>query len=363
MAALILVVAMAVIIYATRPFDRVVPADRRPTPSACGWTDTPYDLPALAGAASLVAGTSPQDLWIYERALDHGDPALLHFDRSTLQRVVLPGAIALEGMQAPEPNDLWAANGRTIWRFDGTSWTDLAVPANLASAFEPRSLEVSAPNDAWIGGTQRGAAVVLHWDGSSWASTYRPDPSYRLVSVESIDAWSRSDVWAVGFDRVGRFDAVPRAMHWDGASWTVLHNMMDREPGKAQHVAESVLATGPEQATVATSHGIYVWTGSGWSVPRSSWTVHDFPKDPQRYGWTLHPGATAIWGITNSMRGNDIIRWDGDAWESHRVTPERSRSGGPDLGGVWSYDMVTFGDTAVVVGGGGGPPFAIRVDC
>jgi hypothetical protein len=66
------------------------------------------------------------------------------------------------------------------------------------------------------------------------------------------------------------------------------------------------------------------------------------------------------------MRGSDVVRRGGNAWEVHRMI--QLGQGYRDLRtSDRSYDMVTFGDTAVVTGGGfevgSAPPFAIRVGC
>lgn len=332
-------------------------------PVVCRWLETPYDLPDMAGTAYHVAGTSQDDLWVLEEKLKDKGPVLQHFDGATWTTAPLPQG-PIQDMHAISPNDLWALGTDGVSRFDGTSWTSqpLSTEGGLVAGLENGELDVRAADDAWVVGQMSNGktyvSIAQHWDGVAWTVLYRSDKDDlgldAAPTFNAISAWGPGDVWAVGYVPVGPehgIDLAPMATHWDGSAWTAIP-MKDRQPSSQyQHNAEAVLATGPMQAFVATTHGMYTYDGDRW-------TVDDYTPDPLRYGWTLDQGATGIWALSVSMRGNELVRWDGTSWENDHVAPKH---------GDWAYDMVALGDSAVVVGGGyqngDSPAFAIRVDC
>src|SRR5439155_14222441 len=84
---------------------------------------------------------------------------------------------------------------------------------------------------------QGGRTLIEHWTGSSWRIV--PSPNVGQESfLNSIDAISANDVWAVG-STVGRSSAKPLTLHWNGTSWSVV-----AVPASAVGVLISVSASG-----------------------------------------------------------------------------------------------------------------------
>jgi hypothetical protein len=80
---------------------------------------------------------------------------------------------------------------------------------------------VSATNIWAVGSFSDGAvleALILHWDGHSWAQFENPDPGSAANDLSGVRAVSASDAWAVGnfSDSGGEKNLI---LHWNGREW------------------------------------------------------------------------------------------------------------------------------------------------
>lgn len=80
-----------------------------------------------------------------------------------------PTGASLGGVWGAGDDDLWAAGGSELIRWNGSAWTVFATP----DAGEPVSfhgLWGAAANDIWALGrtTSSGASVAAHFDGARW---------------------------------------------------------------------------------------------------------------------------------------------------------------------------------------------------
>jgi hypothetical protein len=136
-------------------------------------------------------------------------------------------------------NDIWAVggySGRTLTlHWDGMSWTVVPSPDPISGDDTLRAVAVVAANDVWaVGDTNTGngsQTLVLHWDGVSWAVVPSPNPGTRLNMLSGVAAVAANDIWATGFhfswDTGLSYSTEVNqalALHWDGASWTVVPN-------------------------------------------------------------------------------------------------------------------------------------------
>lgn len=94
---------------------------------------------------------------------------IVRYEGGTFTPMTTPGVGTVFGIWGSAPNDVWAVGGGTatgggfVWRFDGTAWTDLPLPAGTpdAAVFKVWG---NAANDVWLVGS---GGLLLHWDGSS----------------------------------------------------------------------------------------------------------------------------------------------------------------------------------------------------
>ncbi len=166
---------------------------------------------ALPGALISVWGTSATDVWTVGG--DPGDgtgPFVLHFDGEGWTRLATgtegalwwvhgfeggpvlvggegghilryaggafeametPGTATVFGIWGSSPDDVWAvggtmaAGGGFVWRFDGSAWTEVAIPAE-AEMQNIYKVWGTAADDVWLVGT---GGLLMHWDGSEMA--------------------------------------------------------------------------------------------------------------------------------------------------------------------------------------------------
>ncbi len=149
---------------------------------------------------------------------------VMHWDGDRWSRVASPSPAAgallprcqLTTVAAVGPSDVWAGGTREAvvaggfgvaqhalaMHWDGQSWT---VPANLplltsgVASGKVQGIAAIAADDVWFAGTAGTNGLLLHWEGSSFATHNLP-----LVSssnhqfLYAVDAANGNDVWVVG---------------------------------------------------------------------------------------------------------------------------------------------------------------------
>jgi hypothetical protein len=95
--------------------------------------------------------------------------------------------------------------GESIYRFDGTDWTDSGSPVSHWL----NAIDMVSADDGWIVGEE---GTILHWDGSNWTSVQSPT----TIVLTAISMASSDHGWAIG----GEYGSPNVLIHWDGSSWT-----------------------------------------------------------------------------------------------------------------------------------------------
>jgi len=168
--------------------------------------------------------------------------------------------------------------GEVVARWDGTSWYRVAAPAG-ARAVWPQS--TSGSSDAWAVVT-RGFAVnpwLVHWDGASWSSAYRPPASLARegrVPMDMSAAASPGHAW-VAYTEAGTnsgsdaSNPPPRTFsaYFDGNTWQLVPVPPIADSGLAE-----VTMSGQDAWAVAAYKNIrgvlYSHRGSAWCVQHLS---------------------------------------------------------------------------------------------
>ena len=141
-----------------------------------------------------------------------------------------PAGAALNDVLAISPTDVWAVgyagSKGLVEHFDGVKWSMVKHPnpGTASTAFFALG-RVPSSRQIWVVGSYAGApvqeALTLRWNGRKWKQFLVPSPPPQS-EFENVVAFSKSDVWAVGYrtglpNTWGTF-----AAHFDGTSWAIV---------------------------------------------------------------------------------------------------------------------------------------------
>ena len=163
------------------------------------WADRDDDVWAVGGG-------TPYDPWGGAESCH-----VFHFDGTSWidvpvpphpTDIVSPSVFGLRSDAVWISLHIWNTTHRWVWKWDGTSITQVAYwpEGDVQSIGRPWA---SSDDDVWIP-----AQPVIHWDGTAWSAVDSPGDLF----INAIYGTSRDDVWAVG---QGPFGGA--IWHWDGA--------------------------------------------------------------------------------------------------------------------------------------------------
>jgi hypothetical protein len=199
------------------------------------WTGVPAPSPSASSLPELdhVSADSPSDAWAvgtYSPSKRRGASLALHWNGASWRRVLIPtpsGATinSLSSVTALSPSDAWAVGsyigGGTqkaqVLHWDGASWQESPIPSPGSDSALSGVSAVSA-DDVWAVGSSASGNLVLHWNGTKWATV--ASPNLQNAFLTSVSGVSGSDAWAAGCVCVERSPARTVLLHWDGTRWT-----------------------------------------------------------------------------------------------------------------------------------------------
>jgi hypothetical protein len=280
------------------------------------WTPNGHD--STVSALLDVSAAGPNDIWAVGRYDDR--TLTLHWDGARWHRVSSPiGPSSHENLlfsvSAISANDVWAV-GRYIdpngtvkpmtMHWNGIGWSQEWTPNVTQGAFNGVS---ATSSDVWaVGwtGVSSLEPMAVHRDASGWSRVPVPALSSGDDALDSVSVLSATDVWTVG---VGGF------RHWDGDSWTVTPQAVDRR-------LQSISATSATDVWAAGDDWegnihIHHFDGSGWSV--TTLPRHDRYHTPEALGVSATSSADAwVVGIVDVRATGQyrrlILHWDGTTW-------------------------------------------------
>jgi hypothetical protein len=228
-------------------------------------------------------------------------------------------------------------------RWDGTSWTSVALPTvPVVDSNFLQSVSCAGSADCWAAGFYFAGTVArsltVHWDGTSWGVKDSPNTSMsRSNYLSDIKCVSSSDCWTVGStsDNLGMANQA-LAMHWGGTAWSIVNPAPVDTSQQVETSFEAVScasssdcwAVGYEVVNHAnqgfTTYQALIeqWNGTAWVV---------IPTPPQQNVPTLNSilysvtctstsdctGVGAQWSYLPSGNGTYqtiVDHWDGRSW-------------------------------------------------
>ena len=231
---------------------------------------------------------STDNLWLVFNRYDENSKTLKSFSTTTGDWTThLPEHTTLSLMKTSDQR-IWAGTDSGLWRFDGSSWQEVAPMAGVHIS----SLLQTADQSIWAGGRDG----LWRFDGTGWKQ--------HLLDQEILTLFEASD---------GRFWVGTNNGLWlfDGRNW-------NRQP-QLVGIKITKLAESPDKS---------IWALSGYSLWRLSLT-----------GWS-HP---------NPLKGKEVYHIsppdgvsDPDGWFSQRTPMIETKQGyiwvGTHNSGVWRFD-------------------------
>jgi WD40 repeat protein len=253
------------------------------------------------------------------------------------------GSTKIPGLRDPQP---------LVQRWDGSRWLTATTPvyASAATSFYGsgilKAVGILAANNIWAVGYigqyefYGDEALLLRWDGSTWARLPNSGPLSSFTQINDIAALTPTAIWVVGPTKSN----LPAIVRWNGSTWNA-----DVLPSGLQNVTLNALsgATPNDLWAVGSLLGgnskpvVLRYNGSVWtSVPTPV-------AEGELFGLATGPGG-AVWAVGSRFGAPLVLRWDGSQLQQV-PTPDSLRSDAPQLKAV-----VVSSDTDVWAAGTGG---------
>jgi hypothetical protein len=168
------------------------------------WAPLGADRADRAAAATWTTGD--KDVWVVGNGIEH-------WDGTTWTQQVPGGAGAAStftSISGSFPTDIWAVGPAGVQRYDGKSWSPVAVPASSGAL---TAVWVSSLENAWVVGA---GGTVLESAGTAFIVL----PAGPKADLTSVTGTSITDVWVGGADGT--------LAHWDGSAWTEITSPANR---------------------------------------------------------------------------------------------------------------------------------------
>ncbi|HET9494318.1 MAG TPA: S-layer homology domain-containing protein [Chloroflexia bacterium] len=312
---------------------------RTPTPTAtitCGLSWREAGSPNVSERTNVlrdVVVVSATDIWAvgYTESGNRSYTLTLHWDGVSWSVVPSPSTTdysnRLLGVAAVGPNDVWAVGEHgpfygygtaLILRWQGSTWAMVPAPADTPLLADI----VTIPGgDVWaVGGIQETATV--RWDGTQWITVPSPNPSNYGNQLLGVTAVEPDELWAVGFYYFGGCCAGRTlTMRWDGTQWETISspntggysNQLNAVaavgPNNVWAVGEADAPTGGQRRTL-----IEHWDGNTWTIVSSP----NLGSAVNTLAGLDVVSATDIWAVGTyshgTLYGNLAMRWNGTAW-------------------------------------------------
>lgn len=280
-------------------------------PAVCAQASSDHVFATIGSGAvpANVQAIAPGQVWgISIGTLERWDGSswtqvAVPFTWSTTQTGVVAGSTG---------NNVWVTNGgATIARWDGSSWTDVSPPSLPAGSLVT-AMRVLGPNEAWIINqwlvSSNWQYAVLHWNGVSWTNIDLPAEAQPLSGLLGLWVTSPADAWVISYVSQVGAPAVPLLLHWDGSALRP-HAM---PPGSPANLGLKAIWASSASDVWMVGYTLSVG-GALWHFDGIQWTETDIPHVTfnQVWGWC----ASNVWALAYT----GIWHYDGTSWSQVRM--------------------------------------------
>jgi hypothetical protein len=299
------------------------------------WSQAASPNPGTDDRLQAVTAVSPTDVWAAGYFFDANSsacgPLFEHWNGSAWSVVSSPVGATCDnvfGIYARAANDVWAVGydhntasgmGTLILHWDGSAWSQVPTPSPGSSYNILNAVSATSATSAWAAGfycksgcsagTPVYAALILHWNGTTWSRATTPATSSSQV-LNGIEAVSATNVWAVGGQGTGP-STTSLILHWNGTGWSTSPSP---NAGELSQAAFGSPASGWALGGSPTLR----WDGTKWSTYLSTST-------PALARAISADGTNDIWAVGGYCSGAGCttatpvyhiltVRWDGTSW-------------------------------------------------
>src|SRR5262249_39972011 len=183
--------------------------------------------------------------------------------------------VGLNAVSVLSSSDAWAGGGSAmVLHWNGTSWAPVTIPGLPAGVFL-YAVDALSSSDVWAAGHAGdlgtpGTTLIVHWDGTAWKRVPSPGPSgsHLAAGLSYLSMDSAADGWAVGDVRdLQHGTTTSLVARWNGTSWQQVttspavsfRGVTSFSPANAWAVGYDRTSSG--QLRAAAFH----WNGTGWA--------------------------------------------------------------------------------------------------
>jgi hypothetical protein len=277
------------------------------------WTPEAVTLSASAATAlrkngvggfnGAISMDSATDGWAMARDFNVGS-VLFHYTGGTWQEAPGPSSQNLAGIQALSAHSVWAFNdpfsseSPAIFHFDGASWTQQTINANIGAHGQILALQMASDSQGW----------ALMKPSQDYG-----DPNYTILQYAGNDTWTTHSALNAG--NLGDISGMAMVSSTEG--WAFGSRAIDGP--------SSVTAGKPvPQALYHYSNG--KWQTAPMSLSGTFITLQKIVMRSAHDGWIIAQDQNMQPGVTASgiQKHTLLLHYDGTAWTEAQT---------PDVGG------------------------------
>jgi len=203
------------------------------------------------------------------------------------------------------------------------SWSVVADTTHSLSG-TLQSVDALSASDAWAVGSvqmpRRALPLAEHWNGKRWTAVPTPVDGRHVRVLHDVLALAPDDVWAVGAQILVKTGSVHTLVeHWNGTQWSIVpvpHARSNHEELLAISGGSSsnLWAVGYLEPAVTPMPLAMHWNGSKWHVvrPPAGGTLQDVSGHEPGGVWTVGTSAPGIRQALIAMRDRAGWRVDAD---------------------------------------------------
>ncbi|HLJ82575.1 MAG TPA: hypothetical protein VKT51_00195 [Candidatus Eremiobacteraceae bacterium] len=315
--------------------------------AACTWSVVPTVNPGanfnIFGAVSATSKTNAWAVGYYSISSTETGALAERWNGSVWKVVPTQNPSANQtvffGVKALANNNAWAVGyyqtASNLFEpisehWNGNKWTVVNMPpAPAPNGGYMNSVDAVSPTDIWAVGLQIPTSVgyqtfAEHWNGTKWSVVTTPNVNGFNQILQTTFAVGTSDVWAGGYYTLSSGIKQNLSMHWNGVKWTIVpmkdvgssNNFIN---GMGGFATNGVFAVGTHRNTSENGPNTL---SEGWNSTK--WAVQSSPNDGslttafEAVVASTSEGALAV-GLVNPVTGQQFqipyaALWNGTKW-------------------------------------------------